>query len=106
MCMQNSEASVTMSVLNFTNLLRVIPDSQIRICKIITASSQPNVLADRISDDTETQNVSALLSGMNAFLNNGKAKGVVDYWEQSGSKSARVDSVVYAMQRVLSLDSP
>ena len=100
LCLQNSEASVTMSIINFTNLLRVIPDSQVRIRKIITASSRPNVLAERISDDTETQNVSMLLSGMNAFLNNGKAKGVVDYWKQAGSKSARVDSLVFAMRNI------
>ncbi len=100
LCLQNSEASVTMSIVNFTNLLRVIPDSQIRICKIFTVSAQPDGLAGQISDDTETQSVSSLLSGMDAFLKNGKAKGVVEYWKRVDVKNPKIDSVVYAMRNI------
>ena len=100
LCLQNSEASVTTSIVNFTNLLRVIPDSQIRICKTFTVSSQPDQLVDTISDDTESQSVSALLSGMDAFLKNGKAKGVVEYWNRANVKNPAIDSVVYAMRNI------
>ena len=99
-CLQNSEASVTMSIINFTNLLHVIPDSQIKVCKIVTASSRPGAIADEITDDTETQSVNELLSGMSSFLNNGKAKGVVDYWKKVDVKSPKVDSIVYAMRNI------
>ena len=100
MFLQNSEASVTTSIVNFINLLRVIPDSQIRICKTFTVSSQPNQLAGKISDDTESQSVSTLLSGMDAFLKNGKATGVVEYWNRAGVKNPVIDSVVYAMRNI------
>ena len=99
-CLQNSEASVTMSIVNFTNLIRVIPDSQITVCKTITVSSRPDALTGKIIDDTETQNVSALLSGMDAFLNNGKAKGIVEYWKRVDVRNPKVDSVVYAMRNI------
>lgn len=100
MCLQNSEASVTMSIINFSNMLRVFPENQIRLCKTITASSRPDVLADRINDDTNSQGVNELLSGMEAFRRNGKAKGVVEYWKKLNVKNPKVDSIVYAMRNI------
>lgn len=100
MCLQNSEASVTTSIVNFTNLLRVIPDSQIRISKTFTVYPQPDQLAARISDDTESQSVSTLLASMDAFLKNGKAKGLVEYWNRVDVKNPVIDSVVYAMRNI------
>lgn len=100
MCLQNSEAAVTMSIVNFSNMLRVFPENQIRLCKTITTSSRPDVLADRITDDTNSQGVNELLSGMEAFRRNGKAKGVVEYWNKLNVKNPKVDSIVYAMRNI------
>ncbi len=100
MCLQNSEASVTMSIVNFTNLMRVIPDNRVKICNIFTVSSQPDALAEQISDDTETQSVTMLLSGIDAFMKNGKAKGVVEYWNQFDTNNPKIDSIVYAMRNI------
>ena len=100
MCLQNSEASVTMSIVNFSNMLRVFPENQIRLCKTITTSSRPDVLADKITDDTNSQRVNELLSGMEAFRRNGKARGVVEYWSKVNVKNPMVDSIVYAMRNI------
>ena len=100
MCLQNSEASVTMSIVNFCNMLRVFPENQIRLRKTITTSSRPDMLADRITDNTDSQRVNELLSGMEAFRTNGKAKGVVEYWSKVNVKNPKVDSIVYAMRNI------
>ena len=99
-CLQNSEASVTMSIVNFISMIRVIPDSQIRVCKTITVSSRPDALVELISDDTEAQSISALLSGMDALQKNGKAKGIVEYWKSVDVNNPKVDSIVYAMRNI------
>ena len=99
-CLQNSEATVTMGIMYFTNLVSIIPDSQVKVCKTLSLSYRRNALAERITDDTESQSVSALFSGMDAFLNNGKAKGIVDYWKQLNVNDPKGDSIVYALRNI------
>lgn len=99
-CLQNSEASVTMSIVNLINMIRVIPDSQIKVRKILTVSNQPSALAEQISDDTENESVNELLSGLDAFLKNGKAKGVVEYWNRVRVRSSKIDNIIYAMRNI------
>jgi hypothetical protein len=81
-------------------MIRVIPDSQIKVRKILTVSNQPSALAEQISDDTENESVNELLSGMDAFLKNGKAKGVVEYWNRVRVRSSKIDSIIYAMRNI------
>ena len=64
MCLQNSEATVTKNIVNFSNLIRIFPDNQINLRKTFTTTFEPDALADQIVDDSQSQAVKKLLSAI------------------------------------------
>ena len=100
MCLQNSEATVTMNIVNFSNLIRIFPDNQINLRKTFTTTFEPDALADQIVDDSQSQAVNELLSAIEAFLRNGKAGRVVEFWKKLNVKNDKVDSIVYSMRNI------
>lgn len=100
MCLQNIEANVTMNIVNICNLIRIFPDNRINLRKTFTTALEPDALADQIVDESQSQSVNELLSAIEAFIRNGKAGRVVEFWKKLNVKNDKVDSIVYSMRNI------
>ena len=98
--LQNSEAAVTLDMNTLINLANVLPDNIIRVCRTISTSYRPDDVAEEITDVTESQSILGLLSGVDAFLNNGKAKTIVEYCRQKNLENPLINRTVYAMRNI------
>lgn len=99
-CLQNNEASVTLAINNLINLANMMPDNLFRVCKTIATTCHSDVVANEICDVTTSQESLGLLSSVEAFLNNGKARGIVDYCRANDIQHPTIDRVVYALRNI------
>lgn len=100
MCIQSEDASDTHIMMNIISLIKSMPDSNIRIAKIITTTRKPDGIVNEISDDTDKFSVSELMAGIRAFLKYGKADLLLDYWHSTGIHNTNIEQLLYAMRNI------
>ena len=61
----------TFTLMNFMDIVKSIPNTNVRIVQIATTSHEPGSIVDAISDDTALYGISDLLAGTRAFLKYG-----------------------------------
>lgn len=72
-------------------------NGQVKIRKIVATDFNPRNFANGIVDETKRYQITDLVSGMNAFIQYGKANLIQEYWENMGISDARVSRLVTAM---------
>lgn len=72
-------------------------NGQVKICKIVATDFNPGNFASGIVDETKRYQITDLVSGMNAFIQYGKANLIQEYWENMGISDNRVSQLVKAM---------
>lgn len=100
LCLQNSEASVILDIINLNNLAKMLPGNRVLVRKMLTVTCRPGRLADEIMDRTDFQNVAELLSGAGAFLDYGKTDSIVRCWKQANVDNPRIERIIYAMRNI------
>jgi|GEM_PF-4895607 len=86
--------------LSMISMLNDDPHSNIRIRDVLSANDIPSGFCKRILKLRKRLNVERLLSGINAFINDGRMGIIRDYWRDSQIKSEYVDQLLYAMSEV------
>ena len=99
-CMHGENASDLFVLMNLITLLRNLPNSNIRIAKIIATRRNPDGIVSEITDGTGRMAISDLVSGVRAFHRYGKADMLIDYWQSSGIHNSDVDRLLYAMRNI------
>lgn len=72
-------------------------NGQVKICKIVATDFNPRNFANGIVDETKRYQITDLVSGMNAFIQYGKADLIQEYWKNMGIRDDRVSRLVAAM---------
>lgn len=97
---QNSDAPMIYDLINLINMTNVIPDNALRVSRTFAFESLPNAPASEIVDMTDTQRISELLSGIEAFLKYGKTKTIVDYWKEANMDNPIIERIIYAIRNI------
>lgn len=92
-----TDSFILMNILSMFNRKEY---SNIKIEKIITVQKKDGILAHMISDETKGYQITNLISGINAFVQYGKADQIIDYWTHCHGKSEYIQNMVYAMRNV------
>ena len=99
-CMHGENVSDLFVLMNLINLIRNLPDSNIRIAKIISTKRNPDGIVSEIDDGTDEMAVSDLVSGVRAFHKYGKVDMLLEYWASTGIHNPDVERLLYAMRNI------
>jgi hypothetical protein len=99
-CIQSEDADDTRTLMNMIDIIRSMPDSVVKISKILTTSKTSDIFANLIKDETEVYGISELIAGIRAFLRYGKTDMLIDYWNSSGIDNPKVSRLIYAMRNI------
>ena len=99
-CIQSEDANDTVALMNFINIIKMMPDARVRIVKIATGSHSIDGFINEIADDTEFYGVSDLLSGSSAFMKYGKTDLLMEYWKKKNISNEYIDRLLYAMRNI------
>lgn len=72
-------------------------NGQVKIRKIVATDFNPRNFANGIVDETKRYQITDLVSGMNAFIQYGKANLIQEYWENMEIMRSVVFSVFWKM---------
>ena len=99
-CLQNDHAAYLFMQMNAMNLVKVLPGTQIRICRVITETPLSGLPIHELCDMTDEYNISELLAGTGAFLSYGKTDLLVEYWERAKLYNPKIEKIIYAMRNI------
>lgn len=100
LCIQNSEASMILDIMNLINLTRVLPNEKLRILTTITTSHRENALVGVVEENSEMKSISEMMSGASAFLNYGKTDSIVKMWKKANIYNPRIERIIYGMHNI------
>ena len=100
MCIQSEDADDTYNLMNFMDLVRVMPGSRVKVTKVVTSAHDPGEVASEIKDSTELYGVTELLAGTRSFLRSGKTDILTQYWNAHRTDNEYIDRLLAAMRRI------
>lgn len=96
----SDDATDTFVLMNVLDMVRGLPNSRVRVRAIVTTGNDPGSFVSEITDDTDSYDITELLSGMRAFLDYGKVDRILAYWTRLGVSNPYVESMLYAMRSI------
>ena len=99
-CIQSEDADDTYNLMNFMDLIRVMPGNRVKVTKVVTSAHDPGEVASEITDSTELYGVSELLAGTRSFLGSGKTDILTHYWNVHRTDNEYIDRLLSAMRRI------
>ena len=100
LCIEKSEPVVILDIINMINMTNVIPDNSMEVRKTITTTCPAGILAGEVSDKTDLQSITRLLSGAEAFIKYGKTDTIAEYWEHAGIDDPKIERIIFAMRNI------
>ena len=100
MCIQDNHGADMFSLLNTMNLTKVMPNAQIRVCRVIAETRSEGTPIRELHDKVEECGISELLAGTGAFLSYGKTDILVDYWRHANLYNPTIERILYAMRNI------
>ena len=100
LCIQDDNAKDTFVLTSLMEMIKSLPNSKLTVSKIIMAESYTNIVASRISDDTDKFLISELISGTKAFLKYGKTDMLIDFRDNMNVQNPEIDRILYSMKNI------
>lgn len=99
-CIQSDNANDTVALMNFMEIVKAMPDTNINIKKIATGTRALDGVVNEISDDTTIYGISDLLTGLRAFLRYGKTDLLRVFWKNQNSHDGYIERLLAAMRNI------
>lgn len=99
-CIQSEDADDTFNLMNFMDLVRVMPGNYVKIKKVVTSAHDPLQVASEIKDSTELYGVTELLAGTRSFLRSGKTDILTHYWNTQRTDNEYIDRLLAAIRKI------
>ena len=99
-CIQSEDADDTYTLMNFMDLIKVMPGNHVRITKVVTSAHDPSEIASEISDSSDLYGVSELLAGTRSFIGSGKTDILIHYWNAHRTDNEYIDRLLNAMRNI------
>ena len=99
-CIQSEDANDTVALMNFMNIVKMIPDARVKLAKIATGTRSVDGFVNEISDETEFYGTFDLIAGSRAYMKYGKTDLMMEYWKHQNIDDDYIERLLYAMRNI------